>query len=183
MRRSDVVALYVDPRGPYPGLVHDWYDEARDARNYDGPWPVVAHPPCGPWGRLKFLCTKQDPSAGPLAVGMVRTYGGVLEHPSNSTLFRVCAMPFPGELPDAFGGRTYAVSQSPWGHRCEKPTWIYVVRVPDAIVRAGILSGGVATHRVTNGPRGPQLPRVGALEARLSPPAFASWLVELAGTK
>jgi hypothetical protein len=28
----NVAALYVEPRGPYPGLVADWYDEARDAR-------------------------------------------------------------------------------------------------------------------------------------------------------
>lgn len=31
--RTDVSALYVDPRGPYPLLVEHWYDEARDARD------------------------------------------------------------------------------------------------------------------------------------------------------
>lgn len=45
--RTDVAALYVDPRGPYPKLVAEWYDAARDARTYEGPLPVVAHPPCG----------------------------------------------------------------------------------------------------------------------------------------
>jgi hypothetical protein len=62
-----VAALYIDPRGPYPKLcdwtrpaspnnarVHCW-DAARDARTYAGPHPVVAHPPCKHWGRLRHL--------------------------------------------------------------------------------------------------------------------------------
>jgi hypothetical protein len=51
-----VAALYVDPRGPYasmPGV--DPWDVERDARTYAGPYPVVAHPPCGSWGRFRNL--------------------------------------------------------------------------------------------------------------------------------
>ena len=42
-----VAALYVEKGGVYYGLpgVDPW-DEERDARLYDGPWRVVAHPPC-----------------------------------------------------------------------------------------------------------------------------------------
>lgn len=51
-----IAALYVDPRGCYadvPGV--ELWDEARDARLYAGPWPVVAHPPCTRRCRLAGL--------------------------------------------------------------------------------------------------------------------------------
>ena len=40
-----VAALYVQRGGSYYGIpgVDPW-DEQRDARGYDGPFPVVAHP-------------------------------------------------------------------------------------------------------------------------------------------
>lgn len=48
-----VAALFVETDGCYYGLPDvDSWDEARDARRYAGPWPVVAHPPCQRWGKL-----------------------------------------------------------------------------------------------------------------------------------
>lgn len=176
-----VAALYVDPTGPYPELVADWWGEGRDAKTYAGPWPVVAHPPCGPWGRMKFLCTKQDASCGPVAVDKVRRWGGVLEHPHGSQLFRHCQLPAPGELADGWGGRTYEVRQVAWGHRCEKPTLLYIVGAPPAFVEAGIRAGGTATHRVTNGSRGNRsLARATNKENRHTPRAFAQFLLGIA---
>lgn len=131
---AEVVALYIDPRGPYPALLGDAYcwDEARDARRYDGTAPVVAHPPCGPWGRLRHLNRNQIAELAVLAVARVRANGGVLEHPANSRLWDACLLPRPGELPDQFGGYSVAVNQSDWGHCARKPTWLYLVRVPRA---------------------------------------------------
>ena len=48
-----VAALYVETGGAYFGLSDvDPWDEARDARLYAGPVPVVAHPPCQRWGKF-----------------------------------------------------------------------------------------------------------------------------------
>lgn len=178
-----IAALFVEPGGVYFGLpgVEPW-DESRDARSYAGPFPVVAHPPCGPWGKMRGLCTKQDASCGPAAVAAVRTFGGVLEHPQFSRLFERCGMPVPDAIADAFGGRTYLVRQVAWGHPCDKPTWLYVVGVEHGVVLNGLRSGGTATHRVTSGPRGPQLPSAHAKMRRRTPIAFRDFLLSIART-
>jgi hypothetical protein len=84
-----VAALYVEAGGVYYGLPDvDPWDEARDARRYPGPWPVVAHPPCNRWSimvesnpQIRDLLG-QDGGTFAAALDAVRTYGGVLEHPA-----------------------------------------------------------------------------------------------------
>lgn len=177
-----VQALYVDPRGPYPELLGaaNCWDESRDAKLYAGPWPVVAHPPCGPWGRLSHF-SKQDASCGPSAVRSVRTFGGVLEHPANSRLWDYCLLPRPGELPDEFGGASIAVDQCAYGHVARKPTWVYVVGAAPPVVR----QGGNPTHSVCNGrgqrlADGTQRKRCTSFQARATPVEFAMFLIGLA---
>lgn len=128
--RSDVAALYVDPTGVYPSLVSTWYDEARDGRQYVGPLPIVAHPPCAPWSRLRAFSNGHGKDCGPIAVEQVRRFGGVLEHPADSSLFKHCGMPQPFAFPDEHGGRTVAVYQGDYGHPAPKLTWLYLVGVP-----------------------------------------------------
>jgi hypothetical protein len=185
---SRVAVLYVETGGVYFGLdgVDPW-DITRDAKKYDGPWPVVAHPPCGPWGSFRFMCTKQDPSCGPRAIEQVRAFGGVLEHPAGSTLFRGWNMPMPGEFGDVWGGVTYEVDQLAWGHPCRKRTWLYVVGVPRSVVVEGFRFGGVATHRITTGPGrgrydggGAALREAHAKMRSRTPIAFRDWLLSLA---
>jgi hypothetical protein len=190
--RSDVAALYVDPRGPYPKLLEQWWDEKRDARTYAGPWPVVAHPPCGPWCAFSHLCKLQDPELAPLAFEQVRRHGGVLEHPAGSGAFR-CARPtsapFPGELPDEYGGRTIEVDQLWWGHSCRKKTWLYLVHVDLSYCgEPPPFPNAKPTHDLM-GSRGKnaKAKRAGKREAsqemrRRTPPAFAEWLISLAAT-
>ena len=157
-----IAALYVDPRGPYPTMEGvDAWDETRDARKYSGPWPVIAHPPCGPWGRLAHLAHNvnqpangphgYDRALGPLAVDQVREFGGVLEHPAHSKLWKHCGLPHPGELPDAWGGVTIALDQVLWGHVARKPTWIYLVRVPSAALEQPPFPERTPTHWISGG--------------------------------
>ena len=88
-----IAALYVLKDGPYFGLKDvDPWDEERDARTYPGPHPVVAHPPCKRWGRYwggapttwPRLTLGDDGGCFKAALGCVKRFGGVLEHPEGS---------------------------------------------------------------------------------------------------
>ena len=159
----------------------DVFDAERDARTYDGPWPVVAHPPCRAWGRLRTFANPRpdERNLARLAVALVREFGGVLEHPAGSTLWRSQALPQPGER-DAFGGWTLAAPQFWWGHRAEKASWFYVVgcepgEAPELPIRLG-----EPTHVVQTKKRGDSRPHITKAEREHTPPDLAVWLVELA---
>lgn len=98
----------------------DPWDEARDARNYAGPHPVVAHPPCERWGRYwgggpmlhgtpRQKKLGDDGGCFAAALDAVRRFGGVLEHPEASHAFRHFGLPRPSfnggwTEPDQYGG-------------------------------------------------------------------------------
>jgi hypothetical protein len=185
-----VAALYIDPRGPYPKLLGAEYcwDAERDARTYPGPWPVVAHPPCGPWGRLRHLCRRpEDRALFGFALDSVRRFGGVLEHPYRSRAFAAHALPYPGEFPDAVGGRTIEVEQVRWGHVARKRTWLYLVGVrepremPPPREPTHWISGGRGRSSSSNHtPVPPGLKIASAQQRRRTPDDFARWLISLA---
>ena len=139
MRVTEVAALYVEPEGCYAGLDGvDVWDEARDARRYPGSLPVVAHPPCSRWCRLAGLVEArwghkrgEDGGCFEAALNAVRTYGGVLEHPAYSDAFEAYGIPRPiryGWQAELLGpGWVTEVSQSAYGHRARKKTWLYYV--------------------------------------------------------
>lgn len=135
-----IAALYVRKGGPYfnlPGI--DPWDEERDARRYDGPWPVVAHPPCQRWGRMWFgqpLAVKRtgirkvkgdDGGCFAHALAAVRKWGGVIEHPWGSHAWPHFGLSTPPRTggwvaADFHGGWTCCVEQGRYGHYARKPT-------------------------------------------------------------
>lgn len=136
-----IAALFVARNGAYWNLQDvDPWDEARDARLYAGPWPVVAHPPCERWGRYwsggpsaRVRRVKGD-DGGCFAAAFraVREYGGVLEHPEGSHAWRAFALNLPPATggwvsADMHGGWTCRVDQGHFGHRARKATWLYAV--------------------------------------------------------
>lgn len=137
-----IAALYVETGGCYFGLPDvDPWDHARDARLYEGPWPVVAHPPCQRWGKLwagQPLHIKRtgerkkkgdDAGCFAAALSSVRTWGGVLEHPWGSQAWTHFGLNIPPRegwwiMADFLGGWTCCVEQGRYGHYARKPTML-----------------------------------------------------------
>ena len=136
-----VAALFVDPHGVYAGLPGvDVWDEARDARLYAGPWPVVAHPPCARWSRLAGFTEArfgykrgEDGGCFEAALHAVREFGGVLEHPAYSDAWKRYELLRPsvreGWTLDMHGGATCYVEQGRYGLPVKKATWLYAYGV------------------------------------------------------
>jgi hypothetical protein len=146
-----IAALYVEANGVYAGLPDiDPWPEARDARKYAGPWPVIAHPPCQRWGRFWHGSPRKphqfklgdDGGCFAAALKSVREYGGVLEHPADSrawAAFNLNSPPRSGGwvAADFDGGWTCYVEQGFYGHPARKGTWLYACQVELPALRWG----------------------------------------------
>ncbi|HXE48907.1 MAG TPA: hypothetical protein VN663_11075 [Ramlibacter sp.] len=170
-----VAALFVRADSVYKGLGVECWDEGRDARSYTGLGPVICHPPCRTWGVMRHWPGAKDrpeeKALGPVAVGLCRAFGGVLEHPYQSGLWRACGMPAPGGVRDAWGGFTLLVDQGWWGHPAPKPTYLYVVGCEPADIPAMPVQVTRAGGRTLNLARS---------DREATPEPLARWLVALA---
>jgi hypothetical protein len=203
-----IAALYVDPAGVYPRILGPdaCWDEARDARLYDGPHPVVAHPPCQLWGALaasNYGRALKDPTRKLLkpawlggsdglcfenAINCVHMYGGVVEHPATSHAWayhmgrenspRVSERGWRQVGPNVW---VCVVAQSAYGHRCEKLTGLaYRGERPPFELRWERPEG---THQIGyQDQRGKarNKPTCPKRETSATPQAFASELISLA---
>ena len=139
-----IAALFVKKGGCYYGLPNvDPWDEERDARKYDGPYPIISHTPCQRWGKLwagQPLYIKRtgirkikgdDGGCFASSLANLKRVGGIIEHPWGSY-----AWPHFGlDIPPRTGGWrragglfgehalwTCCVEQGRYGHYARKPT-------------------------------------------------------------
>lgn len=140
----EVAVLFARTDSNYKKIAEcDVWDADRDARNYPGSYPVIAHPPCRAWGQLRHMA-KPRPDEKQLAIfaiDQVRKYGGVLEHPKNSSLWPTANLPTDNIL-DQYGGWTLPINQYWCGHRADKQTNLYIVgckpsEIPDIPILLG----------------------------------------------
>ena len=110
---------------------YDVYDIDRDARKYAADYPVIAHPPCRAWGRLSHMANPRpdEKDLAIFALKKVREFGGVLEHPTGSRLWKEQNLPLENEFPDEYGGFTIEIDQFDFGHVAHKKTKLYICGV------------------------------------------------------
>lgn len=196
-----IAALYVATGGCYFGLPDvDPWDEARDARLYSGPHPVVAHPPCARWSRLAAFCEArgygkrgEDGGCFAAAIGAVRTFGGVLEHPAVSAAWPAFGLRSPKrgsgwQRADDHGGWTCHVDQANYGHLSVKQTWLYANSVDLPWLTLGVAPHGAKLVSALPGPsdkrrrmiRTGQVQRLSKRQRLATPPAFRDVLLAMA---
>jgi len=147
---QQIAALYVETGGSYYNLEGVTpLDQDDDARMYNGPWPVVAHPPCQRWGKFFAGSTKVIADTGvrkrkgddlgcfKSAMFDLQRFGGVLEHPWGSYAWQHFGLNKPSRSggwvkADDKGGWTCCVEQGRYGHYCPKPTKLLVYGVDRA---------------------------------------------------
>lgn len=189
-----IAALFVQRRGVYWGLPDvDPWDEARDARLYEGPHPVVAHPPCSRWCQLAHINQKRyghrvgdDAGCFESALRAVREFGGVVEHPAGSLAWTQYRLPPPrrgrwrnGTGQDFGDEWVTEVAQGAYGCRAIKLTWLYVVGPKPPSLDWRIPEPTAQVSFCKNHGDSP-LPRLSKREASRTPIPFRDLLLSIA---
>jgi len=129
------------------------------------------------------------------ALWAVRTFGGVLEHPEGSHAFRYYGLPLPPQkgqwtAPDIYGGVSACVAQGHYGHRAQKLTWLYGVKIKTPQLIWGRCEGKVRLedgfhskeHRAQH-IKTERCERIKSDERHLTPIDFRDLLIGIVGNK
>ena len=190
-----ISALFVEKDGCYFNIPNiDPWDENRDARRYNGPNPVIAHPPCQLWGKFAKINYKRwggehnrpgnDGGCFYSALKSVQKWGGVLEHPAQTYAWDEYGLTKPGKngwyCCKHRDSHVCEVWQSAYGHPCNKKTWLYYVGLRDPFDLDW--SRPVGTHQIGfHDQRGKSKnkPTISGNKASATPEKFRNMLVDL----
>lgn len=169
----------------------DFWCVERDARLYNGPWPVIAHPPCERWGKYWFGSPMSktryklgdDAGCFVAALAAVRRFGGVLEHPLASQAWKVFDLPKPPRVGGWVQGNQFewscCVDQGHYGHLIPKPTWLFARSITKPIdLRWGLAACKLDDPRIKT--KCGSLALLSRLDRRVTPELFAQVLLKIA---
>jgi hypothetical protein len=124
------------------------------------------------------------------AVGAVRDWGGVLEHPAFSLAWPAFNLPRPptagGWVRGLCGGWSCHIEQRNYGHRARKATWLYCfgIEPPSMIWGPGPEpEAWISADRPRSVLAGKGIGQLGKKEARATPIAFRDALIAMVAPK
>jgi hypothetical protein len=190
-----IAALFVQTDGCYSNLPNvDPWDKERDARKYDGAYPIVAHPPCQLWTRFAHVNYKRwggdhnrlgnDGGCFASALANVERCGGVLEHPAFSYAWEEYGLLKPKIMGWNYINNRYYVCevwQSAYGHLARKRTWLlYFGKNPPADLRWERKEGLYQIGGCDQRGKAKNKPTISGKKASATPLAFRDALIALA---
>lgn len=157
--KKDIAVLCVARKSNYKlfeGL--ELYDQSRDAFTYTDTLPVIAHPPCAQWSKLKALAIKDSRQLqlAEFCFNQVTKNGGILEHPAGSSLFEFLKIP---------KSKLISVNQHWFGFPARKNTLLYFHNYKP-------LSFPLSFDAITR-----TVESIHSEDRSIMPPAFCSYLI------
>jgi hypothetical protein len=176
-----ISVLFTRKDSVYKSMNLDCYDIERNALTWAGGNPIIAHPPCRAWGQLAHFANPR-PGEKELAIysiNLIRKYGGVLEHPRASKLWKEMNLPL-GKQTDEYGGYTISINQSWFGHKAEKKTLLYICGVernnlPEIPLKFDLIEYVVSSSRKKAGKK-----EISKADRERTPIDLAKWLIQVA---
>lgn len=146
-----IPVLFVQQNSNYYNFDYfDCFDEKRNALTSQAREPLIAHPPCRKFSKLRSLSnapTKEKQLAF-FALEKIRRFGGILEHPKSSTLFKTGNFKLDGSIDD-YGGFLRVVNLSDFGFQAVKPTMLYFVGLTPKQLPPFPLNFNAITHVIS----------------------------------
>lgn len=134
----------------------DCWDAQRNALTWQGQEPAIYHPPCRLFSRMKAFSTagKCEKFLGYWAIMSARKFGGIVEHPKGSDLWKEMGVNLSGKV-DEHGGFLISVDLNWFGFPARKSTYLYIVgcsrlNLPLHPYSLDALTGVVSTSKKTN---------------------------------
>ena len=151
--------------------VFDTWDVTRNAFLSEHRVPAIYHPPCRLFSRLRKFSSAplSEKKCAFWSLSRVRQFGGIIEHPRSSTLWKDGNFHLDGTV-DAYGGFLRSVELSWFGFTAKKPTLLYFVGISPGQLPAFPLPGQSPIFIIGTSKRQslPELPKKKRSETPLS---------------
>ena len=147
-----IPVLFTQEKSNYDKIkLFDCYDIKRNALSFNGRVPLIAHPPCRKFSKLRGLSTAplSEKKLAFFALSKVRQFGGILEHPRSSTLWINGNFNLDGSI-DTYGGFLRSVDLSWFGFPARKATMLYFCGIRPDQMPAFPFSLNAITHIISS---------------------------------